>query len=85
MVDINIILYKITNLTNDRYYIGSTKNENKRFKNHMGVYENAKSQNNELHKEVEELGIENFKTKRINYGILQKGKVDLQRTMGEVS
>lgn len=61
MVDINIILYKITNLTNDRYYIGSTKNEDKRFKNHMGVYENAKSQNNELHKEIEELGVENFK------------------------
>lgn len=55
------LIYKITNIINNRFYIGSTKNEYKRFLNHFNLHEVCLNQNNIFHEDILKYGKENFK------------------------
>lgn len=54
------IVYKITNIKNKRYYIGSTQCEIKRMKTHFLLYEAAWKQNNSLHEDILKYGLKYF-------------------------
>lgn len=64
------VLYKITNKINDKFYIGSTDREEKRFKDHFKFLDRTINiQHNQLHMDIKELGIDNF-----SYEVLHKNE-----------
>lgn len=54
-------LYKITNLVNNKQYIGITNNYKKRWSNERYYNQNDKSRNQLITKKIKQYGIENFK------------------------
>ena len=54
-------IYKITNNINNKFYIGSSKNITKRFKEHKWRLKNNKHPNNKLQNSWNKYGEENFK------------------------
>lgn len=59
-------IYKITNILDNKIYIGQTKhNINKRFNQHKNDSKKIKLQNRPLYKAINEYGIENFKIELI--------------------
>jgi group I intron endonuclease len=53
-------IYKITNIKNDKVYIGSSKNILNRWGNHIFELVSCKHYNTELQKDFDKYGIENF-------------------------
>lgn len=56
----NNIVYKITNKINNRFYIGSTKNEHRRMLSHFHLHSCVENQHNKLHMDIKELNEEDF-------------------------
>lgn len=54
------IVYKIINKTDGKFYFGSTKNLEKRIDVHFNPLSGSERQHNNLHKDIEKLGKENF-------------------------
>jgi len=59
-------IYKITNLINGKFYIGSTKNLYKRSREHYSKLNTSTHPNKKLLNSVEKYGIENFKFEPIH-------------------
>ncbi len=60
-------IYKIINLINKKYYIGSAANINKRFSTHKRLLNTNKHYNNHLQKSYNKYGKENFHFEIIEY------------------
>lgn len=55
------VIYKITNILNGKFYIGSTINYNRRIKSHIKTLNENKHRNPKLQKSWNKNGIDNFK------------------------
>ena len=64
-------IYKIINKTNDKYYVGSSKNIHKRWKEHKSSLNKNNHKNNYLQKSYNKYGIHNF-----NFIITEKVSVN---------
>lgn len=54
------LIYKIINTKNNRFYIGSTEYEYRRFLNHFNLHDVCLNQNNDLHRDIMKYGKECF-------------------------
>lgn len=54
------IVYKITNKTNGKFYIGSTNNEHRRMLAHFCNHTCTQNQNNDLHMDIKKLNEDDF-------------------------
>lgn len=64
-------IYKITNLINQKIYVGQSNNIERRFAQHKSPYEQARYNDKPLYKAFEKYGIDNFK-----FEILEECSVD---------
>lgn len=63
---IKIFMYKITNLTNNKIYIGQTENLNRRWSEHKSTAKTNKT-NTHFYRAINRYGIENFVIEEISY------------------
>lgn len=63
----NTGIYKIVNLINNKCYVGSTNNFNRRKKEHFRLLKQSKSHSSILQKAVNKYGIDNFKFEILCY------------------
>lgn len=66
-------VYKITNLVNNKIYIGITDNYKKRWSN-----EKSKSSNQVISKAIQKYGVENFKFEVLKEGLSPEQASDLE-------
>lgn len=60
-----MVIYKIINLVNDKIYVGSTKDFNRRIKTHFRLLESNNHHSNKLQNSFNKYGIDNFLTQVI--------------------